>query len=95
MTSFTRLHHVRLKTFVHFVVKMLLLLISRHVVIVVVVLNHRIPRRMRQRADTIARVINVREIVALLISADAVWKSSINRLWLGAAGWCIWCTSLL
>lgn len=91
MTSFGCLHHVRLETFVDFVVELLRWVDG----VVVIVLDQRIARRMRQSADVVAGIINVREIVALLVATDAVRKRSVDGLLLCAARGSIWRVSLL
>lgn len=58
MTSFARLHHVWLESFINLVVEVLLWLIWWHNV-VITVLSNRASRWMRQRADVTARVVNV------------------------------------
>lgn len=85
MTSFVRLHHVRLEAFVDFVVELLRWVDG----VVVVVLDQRVARRMRQRADVVAGVVDVREIVALLVAADAVRQRPVDRLLLCASCWCV------
>lgn len=91
MTSFGRLHHVRLETFVDFVVKLLRWVDG----VVIVVLDQRVARRMRQSADVVAGIINIREIVTLLVATDAVRKRSVDGLLLSAACGSIWRVSLL
>lgn len=94
MTSFVGLHHVRLKAFIDFVVE-LLWWVDGGVDVVVVVLDQRVPRRMRQSAGVVACVVNVREIVALLVTPDTVRQCTVDWLLLCAACWSIWCVSFL